>query len=148
VVNGQQPAPRSSENVIEQVKLWGGMKTTKHQSILIAEPNVQFREELYNFLLADGYEYVTTTDSLATVPEYMRHAAYDVILADAGAPLDSGLQIAKNLVTLRPTMKIILMIKAEDQQAWNELAIHAVGVHFLIKAAFARDLLYLLANRT
>jgi CheY-like chemotaxis protein len=78
----------------------------------------------------------------------MRHAAYDVILADAGAPLDSGLQIAKNLVTLRPTMKIILTIKAEDQQAWNELAIHAVGVHFLIKAAFARDLLYLLANRT
>jgi DNA-binding NarL/FixJ family response regulator len=132
--------------VIEQAKLWGGMKTTKHQSILIAEPNVQFREELYNFLLANGYEYVTTTDSWATIPEHMRHAAYDVILADAGAPSDSGLQIAKNIVTFNPTTKIILMIKAEDQQDWNQVAMQAIGVHFLIKTAFARDLVYLLAD--
>jgi DNA-binding NarL/FixJ family response regulator len=123
------------------------MKTSKHQSILIAEPNVLFREELYNFLLTDGYEYVTTTDSLATTPEHMRHAAYDVILADAGAPLGSGLQVAKNIATFSPTTKVILMINAEDQQAWNQLAMQAIGVHFLIKTAFARDLLYLLADR-
>ena len=124
------------------------MEAARRQSILIVEPNVQFREELYNFLLSDGYEHVTAIDSLAVVPMLMRHTGYDVILADAGAPWDSGLQIAKNLATLSPTTKIILMIKAEDQQAWNELAMQAVGVHFLIKAAFARDLLYLLANRT
>src|SRR2546425_6961975 len=91
-------------------KSGGSMKTAKHQSILIVEPNVQFREELYNFLLADGYEHVTATDSLATVLEHIRHAAYDVILADAGAPRGSGLQVAKNLATLSPTTKIILMI--------------------------------------
>ena len=122
------------------------MKTAKHQSILIVEPNVQFREELYNFLLTDGYEHVTGVDSLTVVPVLMRHTAYDVILADARAPLDSGLQITKSFATLSPTTKIILKIKAEDQQAWNELAIQAVGVHFLIKPAFARDLLYLLAE--
>jgi CheY-like chemotaxis protein len=123
------------------------METTRRQSILIVEPNVQFREELYNFLLSDGYEHVTATDSLAVVPVLMRHTAYDVILADAGAPLDSGLQIAKTLVTFSPTTKIILMINAEDQQAWNQLARQATGVHFLIRTAFVRDLLYLLANR-
>jgi DNA-binding response OmpR family regulator len=122
------------------------METARRPSILIVEPDVQFREELYNFLLSDGYEHVTATDSLAIVPVLMRHTAYDVILADAGAPLDSGLQIAKNLVTLSSRTKIILMIKAEDQQAWNELAMQATGVHFLIKTAFARDLLYLLAS--
>jgi DNA-binding NtrC family response regulator len=122
------------------------METAKRQSILIVEPDVQFREELYNFLLSDGYEYVTAIDSLAVVPVLMRHAAYDVILADAGAPVDSGLQIAKNLAALCPTTKIILMIKAGDQHAWNQLAMQAVGMHFLIKTAFARDLLYLLAN--
>ena len=122
------------------------MKTAKHQSILIVEPNVQFREELYNFLLADGYEHVTTIDSLAVVPVLMRRTAYDVILADAGVPLDSGLQIAKSFAALSPTTKIILMIKAEDQQAWNQLAMRAIGVHYLIKTAFARDLLYLLAE--
>jgi DNA-binding NtrC family response regulator len=129
-------------------RLWGGMKTAKHQSILIVEPSVQFREELYNFLLADGYEHVMVTDSLATVLEHIRHAAYDVILADAGVPWSSGLQVAKNVATLSPTTKIILMINAEDQQTWDQLAVQAVGMHFLIKSTFARNLLYLLEDRS
>ena len=124
------------------------MKTATHQSILIVEPNVQFREELYNFLLADGYEHVTATDSLATVLEHICHVAYDVILADAGVPWGSGLQVADRLATLSPTTKIILMINAEDQQAWNQLAVQAVGMHFLIKSTFAHNLLYLLADRS
>ena len=124
------------------------MKTARRQSILIAEPNVQFREELYNFLLSDGYEHVTATDSLATVLEQISHPAYDVILADAGAPWGSGLPVAKSLATLSPTTKIILMFNAEDQQAWNQLAVQAVGMHFLIKSTFARTLLYLLEDRS
>jgi Nif-specific regulatory protein len=43
------------------------MKTAKSHIILIIEPDAQFREELYNFLLAAGYEQVTATDSLTTV---------------------------------------------------------------------------------
>src|SRR4029450_5340477 len=124
------------------------MKTAKSHPILIIEPNAPFREELYNFLLADGYEQVTATDSLATVLEHICRVAYDVILADAGAPRGSGLPVAKNLATLSPTTKIILMINAEDQQAWNQLAVQAVGMHFLIKSTFARNLLYLLADRS
>jgi CheY-like chemotaxis protein len=124
------------------------MKTATHQSILIVEPNVQFREELYNFLLSDGYEHVTATDSLATVLEQICRVAYDVILADAGVPWGSGLQVADSLATLSPTTKIILMINAADQQAWNQLAVQAVGMHFLIKSTFARNLLYLLEDRS
>jgi hypothetical protein len=48
---------------------------------------------------------------------------------------------------LSPTTKIILMINAEDQQAWDQLAVQAVGMHFLIKSTFARNLLYLLEDR-
>ena len=124
------------------------MKTAKSHTILIIEPDAQFREELYNFLLSDGYEHVTATDSLATVLEHIRHAVYDVILADAGVPWGSGLQVADSLATLSPTTKIILMINAEDQQAWNQLAGQAVGMHFLIKSTFARNLLYLLEDRS
>jgi CheY-like chemotaxis protein len=124
------------------------MKTVRHQSILIVEPNVQFREELYNFLLSDGYEQVTATDSLATILEHIRHMAYDVILADIETPRGDGLQVAKSLATLSPTTKIILMINAEDRQVWDQLAIQAVGIHFLIKSTFARDLLYLLEDRS
>ncbi len=42
------------------------MKTTYHQSILIVEPNAQFREELCNFLLSAGYENVEGTDANLT----------------------------------------------------------------------------------
>ena len=124
------------------------MKTAKSHPILIIEPDVQFREELYNFLLAAGYEQVTATDSLTTVLESIRHAAYDVILAAAGAPGAGGLQVAQDIAALSPTTKIILMINAADQQAWNQLAVQAVGMHFLIKSTFARNLLYLLEDRS
>jgi DNA-binding NarL/FixJ family response regulator len=122
------------------------MKTATHQSILIVEPDAQFREELYNFLLAAGYETVTATDNLASVLDNTCLSAYDVILADAGSPWDNELQSAKDLAKLSPTTKIILMIEAEDQEVWNQIAAQTAGASFLIKNTFARNLLYLLMD--
>jgi DNA-binding NtrC family response regulator len=122
------------------------MKTAKSHPILIIEPDAQFREELYNFLLAAGYEQVTATDSWATVLESIRHAAYDVILAAAAAPGAGGLQVAQDIAALSPTTKTILMINAEDQGAWQQRAAQVIGVHFLLKMTFAYNVLYLLAD--
>jgi DNA-binding NtrC family response regulator len=122
------------------------MKTAKSHPILIIEPDAQFREELYNFLLAAGYEQVTATDSLTTVLESIRHATYDVILAAAAAPGAGGLQVAQDIAALSPTTKTILMINAEDQDAWQQRAAHIVGVHFLLKMTFAHNVLYLLTD--
>jgi DNA-binding NarL/FixJ family response regulator len=122
------------------------MKTAKSRPILIIEPNAQFREELYNFLLAAGYEQVTATDSLTSVLEPIRHAAYDVIFAAAGAPGADGLQVAQDMAALSPTTKTILMINGKDQDAWQQLAAQIVGVHFLLKMTFARNVLYLLTD--
>ena len=124
------------------------MKTAKSRPILIIEPDAQFREELYNFLLAAGYEQVTATDSVTTVLASIRHAAYDVILAAAAAPGAGGLQVAHDIAALSPTTKTILMINAEDQDAWQQRAAHIVGVHFLLKLTFAHNVLYLLADCT
>ena len=124
------------------------MKTAKSHPILIIEPDAQFREELYNFLLAAGYEQVTATDSVTTVLESIRQAAYDVILAAAGAPGDGGLQVAQDIAALSPTTKTILMINAEDQDSWQQRAVHIVSVHFLLKLTFAHNVLYLLADCT
>jgi DNA-binding response OmpR family regulator len=123
------------------------MKTAPHQSILIVEPDAQFREELYNFLLAAGYDTVTAIDTLAIVLDNTRLSAYDIILADAGSPWGNELQLAKDLGKLNVNTKIILMIKAKDQEVWNQSAAQVVGVSFLIKDTFARNLLYLLMNR-
>ncbi|HJY81919.1 MAG TPA: response regulator [Candidatus Binatia bacterium] len=123
------------------------MKTAKHQAILIVEPDAQFREELYNFLLAAGYETVTAIDTLATVLDNTCLSAYDVVLADAGSPWGNELQLAKDLGKLNVKTKIILMIEAKDQEVWNQIAAQVVGASFLIKNTFARNLLYLLMNR-
>jgi DNA-binding NtrC family response regulator len=122
------------------------MKTAKSYTILIIEPDAQFREELYNFLLAAGYEQVTATDSVASVLEPIRHAAYDVIFAATGAPGTGGLQVAQDIAALSPTTKTILMINAEDLDAWQQRAAHIVSVHFLLKMTFAYNVLYLLAD--
>lgn len=120
------------------------MKPAKRQSILIIEPNAQFREELYNFLLSAGYENVAATGSLAHALDKIGQSAYEVVVADAGSPEAGGLQLATDLAKLSPKSKIIVMIKDEEQQAWNQAAAEAVEIQFLIKTTFAQNLLYLI----
>jgi len=120
------------------------MEIARRQSILIIEPNAQIREEIVNFLLSAGYEDVTATDSLFAALDKIRRSEYEITVADAGRPLTTGLQFAADLASLKPEAKIIFMINAEDQQSWDQIAAQSVGVRFLIKTDFARNLLYLL----
>src|SRR5262245_53645295 len=120
------------------------MEIARNLSILIIEPNGQIREEIVNFLLSAGYEDVTATDSLSEALDKIRQSEYEVTVADAGKPLTTGLQFAADLASLKPGAKIIFMINAEDQQSWDQIAAQSVGVRFLIKTDFARNLLYLL----
>jgi CheY-like chemotaxis protein len=120
------------------------METVNHQSILIIEPNEQFREEIFNFLLSAGYENTDVTDNLAAALDKIGQSAYEVVVADAGESLAAGLKFATDLAQLSPDTKIILLIEAEEQQSWDRIAAHPVEVRFLIKTDFARNLLYLL----
>jgi CheY-like chemotaxis protein len=120
------------------------MEIARRQSILIIEPNAQFREEIVNFLLSAGYEDVAATDSLPAALDKLRQSEYEITVADAGRPLTAGLQFAAELAGMKPGAKIIFMINAEDQQSWDQVAAQSVGARFLIKTDFARNLLYLL----
>lgn len=120
------------------------METANHQSILIIEPNRQLREEIFNFLLSAGYKEVAAADSLPAALDKIRQSAYDVAVADAGEPLTAGMQFATDLARVSPNARIIFMINAEDQKSWDQIAAQSVGVRFLIKTDFARNLLYLL----
>src|SRR5574341_968383 len=120
------------------------MKTINRQPILIVEPNEQLREEIFNFLLSSGYENTEATDSLAAALDKIRQSAYEVVVAGAGEPFTGGLKFATDLAQSSPETKIILLIEAKDQQSWDQIAAQSVGVRFLIKTDFARNLLYLL----
>jgi DNA-binding NtrC family response regulator len=90
---------------------------------------------------------VTATDTLATVLDKFNLSAYDVVLSDARSFWASKLEAKKNFATVNPNIKIILMIEAEDQRIWGQCSVQMAGASFLIKSTFARNLLYLLANR-
>jgi DNA-binding response OmpR family regulator len=121
------------------------METVTRQSILIIEPNTSFREELYNFLLSAGYQQIEESGGFAPADvERIARSSYGAIVLDAGAPLTAGLQFATDLARLSPDTRIVLMIEPEDQPAWDRIAPPPVGVQFLIKTDFARNLLYLL----
>jgi DNA-binding NtrC family response regulator len=120
------------------------MKTSHQQFILIVEPNVQLREEVVNFLLSAGYEQVEQSASLSAALDKIRQSAYDVVVAGVGRPTSTGLQFATTLAQRSPNTRIILMIEAEDQQSWDQIAPQFVEAQFLIKTDFARNLLHLL----
>lgn len=120
------------------------MKTVKNQLILIVDSDAHFRETLYNFLLSAGYEKVDSAENFKKALEKIRQLAYNVVVLDAGSPPMEGVKFAKGIVALNPTMRVILMLRAEDQQKWNESGGKAGEFQFLIKTTFTRNLLYLL----
>jgi DNA-binding NtrC family response regulator len=120
------------------------METVHRQSILIVEPDAQFRKELYNFLLSAGYEETGETVSFKAALDEIGHSPYELVVADAGECWDAGLKFAVDLARLSPKTKIILMIDPEDQPLWNQINTPPVEINILIKTGFARDLLYLL----
>ena len=123
------------------------MNPANRRSILIIEPNEQFREEIFNFLLSAGYEEVAAADGLAIVDDHNKdkigQSAYDIVVADAGKPT-AGMRFAADLAGISPGARIIFMIDAEDQRAWDQIAAQSDKVRFLIKIDFARNLLRLL----
>lgn len=83
---------------------------------------------------------------MTTVLESICDAAYDVILAAAGVPGSGGLQVAQDIAVLSPATKTILIIDAEDQDAWQQHEVPVIGVQFLLKKTFAYNVLHLLAD--
>ena len=115
----------------------------KDQAILIVEPDAQFREGLHNFLLSAGYRHIDATKSFELALEKIKKSAYDIVLLDAGSRFTDALKFMEDMKNLNPRVKLILMIRGEDQLEWEEKA-SAMEFQFLIKPTFPRNLLYLL----
>jgi len=120
------------------------MEAVSRQSILIIEPNEQLREEIFNFLLSAGYGKTEEADSLEAALDKIRQSAVEIVVANAGKPLNAGLRFAADVAGISPSARIIFMIDAENQQSWDQIAAQSCNIRFLIKTDFARNLLYLL----
>ena len=121
----------------------------KTLSVLIVDPDPNFREGLYNFLLSASYEKVDSAENYQTALEKIRETEYDVVLLDAGSPLSAGRKVADRIASSSPKAKVILMAGFQEEQQQNEQqqndeAGNKAEYQYLIKATFARNLLYLL----
>jgi DNA-binding NtrC family response regulator len=124
------------------------MTTARNLRILIVDPDAHFREELYNFLLSAGYEIVDSAGNYEKALERIEEKVYDVTVLDAGCPLKTAIEVAHSIVSLRPETRVILMVDAEVAAGQNQKAATTGEHQFLIKATFARNLLYLLEKGT
>jgi two-component system, response regulator YesN len=116
----------------------------KDQLILIVDLDAHFREGLYNFLLSAGYERVDSAENYRNALEKTRETEYDVVLLDAGSSLKAGQEAADGIAASNPKAKVILMVGSQEQKEPNHEAGSKSEYQYLIKAAFARNLLYLL----
>jgi len=116
----------------------------KDQLILIVDLDAHFREGLYNFLLSAGYERVDSAENYHNALEKTRETEYDVVLLDAGSSLRAGRDAADGIAGSSPKAKVILMVGSQEQKQLNHQARSSSEYQYLIKAAFARNLLYLL----
>ena len=117
----------------------------KVRRILIVDSDVQFREGLHNFLLAEGYQEVDATETYSKALEKLKKTTYDAVVAEAGSRANGGLTFAELIVKENPHVKIILMLKVEDQKNWTE-STGSTGFQFLLKPTFPQNLLYLLQS--
>jgi len=65
-------------------------------------------------------------------------------LLDAGSSLRAGRDAADGIAGSSPKAKVILMVGSQEQKQLNHQARSSSEYQYLIKAAFARNLLYLL----
>ncbi len=120
------------------------MHTWQHPRILIVDPDMDFRAELYNFLLSAGYEYVEAAESLHQTLSKISQVAFDFVVLDAGATVQQGLERATRIADLNASAKVILMIRDEDYHAWHTACVQSGAFPVMLKTTFAHNLLYLL----
>lgn len=122
---------------------WSSATRGKDRRILIVDSDDQFREGLYNFLLAAGYVHVNATKTFQKAIQKMKTSAYDIVVSEAGSRSIEGMSFVERITTANPETKLILMLKVEDQEKWKEKA-GLRGIQFLLKPTFPQNLLYLL----
>ena len=120
------------------------VKRAKEQLILIVDIDAHFREGLYNFLLSAGYERVDSAENYHSALEKTKKTEYDVLLLDAVSRRRTALEAANTIVASNPKTRVILMVEPQGEEEPNDQAESKTEFQYLIKATFARNLLYLL----
>ena len=109
-------------------------------TILLVEDEVAVRELVYAILTSHGYK-VLTAETAAHAASVCRSYAHsiDVLLTDVVMPGVGGPELARELLTLRPGLKIVYM-SGYPGESLAELGVGAEAITLLQKPFTAREL--------
>lgn len=110
--------------------------------ILIIDPDVHFREELFNFLLSAGYKYVDTADDFTQALAKIAQEEPDVILIDINQGICN--ETINTIVKINSSIRVITMICAEEQEQWSQQSDTLNDFELIIKNTYTHNLLYIL----
>jgi two-component SAPR family response regulator len=122
------------------------MTSSKKHKIIILDPDANFREKMYNFLLISGYEHIHQVEYFDEALAKKVMSGHDVIILDATLSFDKALDYSKRIFELNPKIKVILMIGGEEKKQWDKSGERVEGMQFLIKTMFQRNILSLLED--
>jgi DNA-binding NtrC family response regulator len=121
------------------------MTNIKNLSVLIVDADIQFREQLVNFLLLEGYRKVEVTENVAGALEKIRKSPPRAVLLDASTASAKPVDFAACIARINKNITLILMINPGDESDWNETDVNT-GCQFMIKTDFQQSLLFLLES--
>lgn len=111
--------------------------------VLIVDDDQKIRDLLARYLFDQGFR-VTTAQDAATARAAMRGLAFDVVLLDIMMPGESGLELARDLKTVRPIP--ICLLTARDEAKDRIEGLEAGVDDYVTKPFEPRELVLRLRN--
>ena len=119
---------------------------TKSTRILVVDRDIDFVNELTNFLLASGYRNILSVSNYNDALTVLKQNYFDIILMEIFAPDLKGLDYAKEIKRLKPKTKTFLMIEPEHKELINGNVEENLEFDCLVKSTITQDLLGHLKN--
>lgn len=114
---------------------------TKNTRILVVDRDVDFVNELTNFLLAGGYSNIESVNSYRDAFTRLKQNHFDIVLMEIFAPDMKGLEYVREIRHLKPEIKTFLMIEPELQPVVNGKTKGKLKFDCLIKSSITQDFL-------
>lgn len=109
------------------------MKTKEHLNILMVEDDKSVAEMMSMFIEKEGWTMDYAADGEQAVKKFAQHPdAYDLITLDLNLPKKDGIQVAKEVCAISPTIPII-MLTARSSEAEQILGLDAGADDYVSK---------------
>lgn len=109
--------------------------------ILIVDRDIDFVNELTNYLLAAGYRNILSVTKYNDALTVLKQDHFDIVLMEIFAPDLEGLNYAYEIKSLKPETKTFLMIEPEHQELINGKIKEKDKFDCLMKSTITQNLL-------